>query len=95
MPARVLAIAEEEGAARAAYALKLLQSEGEQTNALVGYLAAISRKLEDPLAVMVRSSSAAGKSSLLDADEDIASLRNIIDALVAKNRLKALAGGIS
>lgn len=40
---------------------------GEQTNALVGYLAAISRKLDDPLAVMVRSSSAAGKSSLLDA----------------------------
>lgn len=27
--------------------------------------------------------------------EDLASLRNVIDALVAKNRLKALAGGIS
>ncbi|MGH9284869.1 MAG: hypothetical protein ACRD0M_04225 [Acidimicrobiales bacterium] len=40
---------------------------GEQTNKLLGYLAAVSRKLEDPLAVMVRSSSAAGKSSLLDA----------------------------
>ena len=40
---------------------------GEETNKLVGYLAAISRKLPDPLAVMVRSSSAAGKSSLLDA----------------------------
>lgn len=28
-------------------------------------------------------------------EEDLASLRNVIDALVAKNRLKALAGGIS
>ncbi len=40
---------------------------GEQTNALVGYLAAVSRMLADPLAVMIRSTSAAGKSSLLDA----------------------------
>jgi len=40
---------------------------GEETNKLVAYLAAVSRKLDDPLAVMVRSSSAAGKSSLLDA----------------------------
>ena len=40
---------------------------GEATNCLVGYLAAVSRKLDEPLAVIVRSSSAAGKSSLLDA----------------------------
>jgi DNA primase catalytic core len=40
---------------------------GERTNKLVGYLAAISRKLERPLAVVVQSSSAAGKSSLMDA----------------------------
>ncbi|MGH9222431.1 MAG: CHC2 zinc finger domain-containing protein, partial [Acidimicrobiales bacterium] len=40
---------------------------GEETNKLLAYLAAVSRKLDDPLAVMVRSSSAAGKSSLLDA----------------------------
>ncbi len=40
---------------------------GEATNCLLGYLAAVSRKLEAPLAVMVRSSSAAGKSSLLEA----------------------------
>jgi DNA primase catalytic core len=40
---------------------------GEETNALVAYLAAVSRKLPDPLAVVVRSSSAAGKSSLLEA----------------------------
>jgi DNA primase catalytic core len=40
---------------------------GETTNALVGYLAAISRKLERPLALLIQSTSAAGKSSLLDA----------------------------
>ena len=40
---------------------------GEATNCLVGYLAAVSRKLPEPLAVIVRSSSAAGKSSLLEA----------------------------
>lgn len=40
---------------------------GEKTNKLVGYLAAVSRKLDKPLAVMVQSSSAAGKSSLMEA----------------------------
>ena len=40
---------------------------GEETNKLVGYLASCSRKLEKPLAVMVQSSSAAGKSSLMEA----------------------------
>jgi hypothetical protein len=40
---------------------------GEETNKLVGYLAAVSRKLDDPLAVVIQSSSAAGKSSLMDA----------------------------
>jgi DNA primase len=40
---------------------------GERTNRLVGYLAAVSRKLDRPLAVVVQSSSAAGKSSLMDA----------------------------
>jgi len=40
---------------------------GEKTNKLVGYLAAVSRKLEAPLAVVLQSSSAAGKSSLMDA----------------------------
>jgi DNA primase catalytic core len=40
---------------------------GEETNKLVGYLAAVSRKLDTPLAVVVQSSSAAGKSSLMDA----------------------------
>ena len=40
---------------------------GETTNKLVGYLAAVSRKLERPLAVLIQSSSAAGKSSLMEA----------------------------
>ena len=40
---------------------------GETTNLLVGYLACVSRKLERPLAVLIQSSSAAGKSSLMDA----------------------------
>ncbi len=40
---------------------------GEETNKLVGYLSATSRKLEKPLAVIIQSSSAAGKSSLMDA----------------------------
>ena len=40
---------------------------GEETNKLVGYLGVVSRHLEAPLAVMVQSSSAAGKSSLMDA----------------------------
>jgi len=40
---------------------------GEETNKLVGYLAATSRKLDKPLAIVIQSSSAAGKSSLMDA----------------------------
>lgn len=40
---------------------------GEETNKLVGYLAAVSRKLDNPLAVVIQSTSAAGKSSLMNA----------------------------
>ena len=40
---------------------------GEETNKLVGYLACVSRKLDKPLALMVQSTSAAGKSALMDA----------------------------
>ena len=40
---------------------------GEDSNALVGYLAAVSRKLDKPLAVLIQSTSAAGKSTLMDA----------------------------
>ncbi|HHQ49287.1 MAG TPA: hypothetical protein ENK19_10460 [Acidobacteria bacterium] len=37
---------------------------GEQSNKLVAYLAATSRKLDHPLAVLIQSSSAAGTSCL-------------------------------
>jgi len=40
---------------------------GERVNKLVGYLATISRKLDEPLAVIIQSTSAAGKSSLMEA----------------------------
>ncbi len=40
---------------------------GEDHNVLVAYLACVSRKLDKPLAVMIQSSSAAGKSSLMDS----------------------------
>ncbi len=40
---------------------------GEETNKLVGYLAAVSRKLDHPLAIIVQSTSAAGKSALMEA----------------------------
>jgi DNA primase len=40
---------------------------GEDANALVGYLACVSRKLDKPLAVLIQSTSAAGKSTLMDA----------------------------
>jgi DNA primase len=40
---------------------------GEPSNALVAYLACISRKLSAPLAVLIQSTSAAGKSTLMDA----------------------------
>ncbi|MBI4548096.1 MAG: toprim domain-containing protein [Ignavibacteriae bacterium] len=39
---------------------------GEETNKLVGYLASVSRKLDDPLAVLIQSSSSAGKTTLMD-----------------------------
>jgi DNA primase len=39
---------------------------GEPSNALVAYLACISRKLASPLAVLIQSTSAAGKSTLMD-----------------------------
>ncbi len=44
---------------------------GEPTNALMGYLAVVSRKLKTPLAIIVQSTSAAGKSALMDAVLDL------------------------
>lgn len=40
---------------------------GEKTNKLLGYLAAISRLLPDPLAIAIQSASSAGKTATMDA----------------------------
>jgi DNA primase len=40
---------------------------GEATNKLTGYLACVSRKLDKPLAIIIQSTSAAGKSMLMDS----------------------------
>ena len=40
---------------------------GEDGNLVTAYLACISRKLEKPLAILIQSTSAAGKSALMDA----------------------------
>jgi DNA primase catalytic core len=40
---------------------------GEEGNTLVAYLAGVSRKLERPLAIIIQSASAAGKTTLMDA----------------------------
>ena len=40
---------------------------GEEANKLVCYLACVSRRLEQPLAVLIQSGSAAGKTTLMDA----------------------------
>lgn len=40
---------------------------GEDANKLMGYIAATSRKLDEPLSILIQSRSAAGKSTLQDA----------------------------
>jgi DNA primase catalytic core len=58
---------------------------GETTNRLLLYLAMTSRKMEEPLAVQILSSSGAGKSHLQDAvlslcpDEDLIKLTSLTD----------------
>jgi hypothetical protein len=57
---------------------------GEATKqAEPGYLAAVSRKLDRPSAVVIQSSSAAGKSSLMDA---------VLAFMPEEERIKVLAG---
>ena len=48
-------------------AFHLAGSIGEESNTLVAYLAGVSRKLERPLAIIIQSASAAGKTTLMDA----------------------------
>jgi hypothetical protein len=58
---------------------------GEAVNKLIGYLAMTSRKLADPLALLVLSGSGAGKSHLQDTvlslcpDEDLIKLTSLTD----------------
>jgi DNA primase catalytic core len=65
--------------------LETIGVTGEQTNKLVGYLAAVSRKTDEPLSVLIQSRSAAGKSTLQDAilslvpDEDYVKYTRITD----------------
>ncbi|MFZ2807136.1 MAG: hypothetical protein WA081_22665 [Desulfosalsimonadaceae bacterium] len=65
--------------------LETIGVTGEQTNKLTSYLAAVSRKLDDPLSVLIQSRSAAGKSTLQDAilslvpDEDYVKYTRITD----------------
>jgi hypothetical protein len=47
--------------------METLGIAGEETNKLVAYLASVSRKLDDPLSLMIQSRSAAGKSTLQHA----------------------------
>lgn len=47
--------------------LSLCGVVGEESNKLMAYLACLSRKQEKPLAVVIQSTSAAGKSTLMDA----------------------------
>jgi DNA primase len=47
--------------------LEAIGLTGEEGNKLMGYIAATSRKLEEPLSILIQSHSAAGKSALQDA----------------------------
>ncbi len=52
---------------------------GERTNALLGYLGTISRRTEAPLAIIIQSSSSAGKSALMEA---------VLDMVPEEDRIK-------
>ena len=51
---------------------------GEEPNKLTGYLAAVSRLLDRPLALLIQSASAGGKSSLMDAVLDLLPEEDVI-----------------
>jgi DNA primase catalytic core len=51
---------------------------GEEPNKLTGYLASVSRLLDRPLALLIQSASAAGKSSLMDAVLDLVPEEDVI-----------------
>ena len=51
---------------------------GEESNKLTGYLAAVSRLLDRPLALLIQSASAAGKSSLMDVVLDLVPEEDVV-----------------
>ena len=57
--------------ARIASDMETVGIVGEGANAQAAYLAALSRKLDRPLALLIQSTSAAGKSALMDAVLDL------------------------
>jgi len=57
--------------ARIAADVETIGIVGEAANAQAAYLAALSRKLDRPLALLIQSTSAAGKSALMDAVLDL------------------------
>lgn len=67
----------------------------EAMNLLAGYLAATSRKLDAPLAVLIQSSSAADKSSLMDAVLTMMPLEECVQCkrFIAAVLLEAVNGG--
>ncbi|NQT11583.1 MAG: toprim domain-containing protein [Planctomycetes bacterium] len=67
---------------------------GEEPNKLLGYLAAVSRKMPEPLSILILSSSGAGKTALQDAacgfvpPEDLVKLTSLSGkALFYKDRM--------
>ena len=51
---------------------------GEETNKQIGYLVAVSRKLETPLSMVIMSQSGSGKSALADALETLTPPEDVI-----------------
>lgn len=69
---------------------------GERNNKLLGYIAATSRLLEEPLSVLIQSRSAAGKSALQDAilklipDDEVRAYSRLTDQALFYQREDAL-----
>jgi DNA primase len=82
---------------RIAEDLETVGYTGERTNKLLCYLTAVSRKLDEPLSVLIQSRSAAGKSALQDAilslvpDEDALHYSRVTDQALFYQNEDALA----
>jgi 5S rRNA maturation endonuclease (ribonuclease M5) len=63
---------------RSVEAMTRLGYVGEETNKALGYLVVVSRKLEDPLSVLVLSQSGAGKSGLTEVLERLTPPEDVV-----------------